>query len=86
MQIVPPSEQLVADLPSGREYHKPQAFMPPVLDDDVLAKMRAPPDPQDVGASYGAGNDDSGSEDEREQPPGAFPGTQRDYVGTSSYY
>jgi hypothetical protein len=82
MQIVPPFEPLLALLPSGREYHKPQEFVLPELDEDVLARMRAPPDPRDAADFV----DDSESDVEREEPPGTFPGTQRDYVGSSSYY
>jgi hypothetical protein len=78
VQIVPPVEQLLATMPSGREYHNPKPYRPPSLDSDVLERMRAPPDSPDPG--FGGTEADSGSEEEeRSDPVGAFPGTQHDY-------
>jgi len=45
VQIVPPSEPLLATLPGGREYHSGlQAWTPPTLTEFELSRMRAPPD------------------------------------------
>lgn len=87
MQSVPPSDALLASMPSGREYHTPKAFELPGLDESVLARMRAPPDPD--AAMGGDGDDDDDSEDEDRQardPVGAFPGTRSDYAGNTPYY
>ncbi|KAJ5579464.1 uncharacterized protein N7459_005449 [Penicillium hispanicum] len=44
-QLIPPSGPLLSNLPSGRDIHTPPAFYkPPSLDDDILVRMRAPPD------------------------------------------
>ena len=74
VQIVPPSEQLLSTMPSGREYHTPKPYIIPALQEDAIVRMRAPPDPGDV---FEGEEDDSADEEERAgQPPvGAFPGT-----------
>lgn len=88
VQLVPESELLLAQMPSGREYHSPQAWTPPGLDAGELMRMRAPPDPTDGG--FGGDEDDSGDEGfgGRAEPVGAFPGTGDAYgrSGTSSSY
>lgn len=86
VQTVPPSEPLLAAMPSGREYHNHlQPFHPPALDEDVVARMRAPPDPSDSG--FVGDEDDSNDEDDSKgDPVGAFPGTKGVYAGGSSYY
>ena len=84
MQIVPPVAQLLATMPSGREFHNPKPYRPPSLDADVLERMRAPPDPPDP--ELGGIEEDSGSEEEeRSDPVGAFPGTDH-YYQSGSYY
>jgi len=83
VQIVPPAEQLLATMPSGREYHQPKPYRPPSLDANVLERMRAPPDPADSG--FKGTEEDSGSEEERSEPVGAFPGTEHD-CQSGSYY
>ncbi|KAH7064533.1 pH-response regulator protein palC [Macrophomina phaseolina] len=88
VQTIPPLEPLLASMPSGREYHSPKPYKLPALDDSILIRMRAPPDPAD---SVFAGNeDDSGDDDERlahaADPVGAFPGTSDDYAGDRNYY
>lgn len=86
VQPIPPSDSLLANMPSGRDYHSPKAYIPPQLDAISLARMRAPPDPsQHV---FKGMEDDSGDEVESStaatnEPVGAFPGTGRDY-GTNS--
>ena len=85
-QIVPPSGPLVANMPSGRDIHSTKPFVPPTLDADTLAQMRAPPE-RNSAASDGS---DSSSEEERRTPgfthlPGAFPGGSASKVGESYY-
>ncbi|KAL8778880.1 MAG: hypothetical protein Q9213_007195, partial [Squamulea squamosa] len=60
-QLIPPSEPLLAGMPSGREIHSSTPYAVPELDAVVLEKMRAPPDPDDAKALL---NDDDSSEDE----------------------
>ncbi|KAF1944085.1 pH-response regulator protein palC [Clathrospora elynae] len=83
VQLVPPSEPLLASMPSGREYHSTKMFIIPALDEDSLVRMRAPPDPSEA---FKGDEDDSADEDERSPPAGAFPGTKANYAPTSSYY
>jgi hypothetical protein len=77
-------------MPSGREYHTPQQYSPPVLDTETLMRMRAPPEPDEK--AFGGEEDDSGREDgfgQRSEPVGAFPGTAGDYgrsATSNSYY
>ncbi|OAL07482.1 pH-response regulator protein palC [Phaeosphaeriaceae sp. SRC1lsM3a] len=83
VQLVPPSESLLASMPSGREYHTSKMFVVPALLEDALIRMRAPPDPSET---FKGDEDDSADEDERSPPAGAFPGTKADYAPGSSYY
>lgn len=88
MQIVPSSDPLVSNMPSGREYHQPKPYEPPCLEEDVLAQMRAPPEPSDLKA-YGDevdSADDSDAETLAAEPPGAFLGAKADYASNSAYY
>lgn len=83
VQIVPPSEQVLAAMPSGREYHTPKMFVVPALEEDAIIRMRAPPDPGDV---FEGEEEDSADEDERApRPAGAFPGAEAGYP-SSKYY
>ncbi|PPJ53721.1 hypothetical protein CBER1_00885 [Cercospora berteroae] len=90
VQLVPPYEPLLARMPSGREYHTPQPFQPPSLDSDVLAQMRAPPEPEE--RAFRGDEEDSGDEGvygQRNEPVGAFPGTAGEYqrsATSNSYY
>ncbi|KAK5126973.1 hypothetical protein LTR85_008331 [Meristemomyces frigidus] len=91
VQIVPPSEPLLAAMPSGREYHSPQPYSPLSLHAETLARMRAPPDPVDEAALRGLEEDSGGEEGYRarsSEPVGAFPGTGGEYArsGTSNSY
>ncbi|KAF2400351.1 hypothetical protein EJ06DRAFT_494057 [Trichodelitschia bisporula] len=63
MQIIPPHAPLLATMPSGREYHTPRAYVPPHLDAGAVARMRAPPDANEVRGFQGGG-DESDSEGE----------------------
>ncbi|MCJ1401935.1 hypothetical protein MMC11_005152 [Xylographa trunciseda] len=73
-QRIPSSDPLRATLSSGRNIHTPKAYIPPNLDADTLARMRAPPENGDDAARLVDDSDDS--EDENPQGgaiPGAFP-------------
>jgi len=89
VQPVPDFEPLFRQMPSGREYHTPEAWVPPVLDAGTLAQMRAPPQPsQEV---FRGDEEDSGDEDGlgASEPVGAFPGTAEEYgrsATSNSYY
>ncbi|KAK0819870.1 hypothetical protein LTR91_018650 [Friedmanniomyces endolithicus] len=88
-QLVPPWEPLLANMPSGREYHSPQPYQPPQLDAQTLALMRAPPDPSE--SVFRGDEEDSGGDEyggSTNEPVGAFPGTSHDYGrrGTSNSY
>jgi hypothetical protein len=80
MQVIPPSEPLLASMPSGREYHTTKMFVVPALDEDALVRMRAPPDPSEA---FEGDEDDSADDDER-TAPGAFPSA--DGSAGSGYY
>ncbi|KAK4636101.1 pH-response regulator protein palC [Fulvia fulva] len=89
VQLVPPFEPLLANMPSGREYHTPQPYVPPTLDQDVFVRMRAPPEPEE--AVFRGEEEDSGDEEGYGgvvEPVGAFPGTGEEYgrSGTSNSY
>lgn len=89
VQTVPSFEPLLASMPSGREYHSPQPYQPPVLDSGTLAQMHAPPDPNQK--AFRGDEEDSGDESMygRGEPVGAFPGTEQEYgrsATSSSYY
>jgi hypothetical protein len=83
VQLVPPSEPLLASMPSGREYHTTKMFVIPALDEDSLVRMRAPPDPSET---FKGEEDDSADEDEKAHPVGAFPGTKSEYTAGTTYY
>ena len=69
-------------MPSGREIHTPQLYSPPSLDEDALAKMRAPVDRDAEDAQE---EDDESSDDERpSELPGTFPASSS--AGGVSYY
>ena len=83
-QLIPPSDPLVASMPSGRDIHSAKLFTAPSLDLDALSRMRAPPDADAMDA-----DDDSGSEEgEKSQAslPGAFPGSSSTTSNDNSYY
>lgn len=85
-QLIPPSDPLVASMPSGRDMYTAKPFIPPALDEDTLARMRAPPDREGI-----TGDGDDRSSDEGERPrqsglPGAFPGSSATPSNDHSYY
>ena len=80
VQIVPSFQPLLANMPSGREYHSPHAYIPPSLDAEILARMRTPLDPTEV--AFRGDEEDSGCEDaigNHGDAVGAFPGTEGEY-------
>ena len=93
VQIVPDWRPLVAAMPSGRDALSPKAWVPDLLGEEEVARMRAPPE-------VGVGEDGGDSSDEDDagpscrvgvgdrDPVGAFPGTRKEYRGGdgSSYY
>lgn len=93
VQIVPDWRPLVAAMPSGRDALTPKPWVPDVLSEEEVARMRAPPE-------IGVGEDGSDSSDEEggrtspraglgdRNPVGAFPGTKNEYKGGDggSYY
>ncbi|KAF2636636.1 hypothetical protein P280DRAFT_146564 [Massarina eburnea CBS 473.64] len=90
IQTIPPSEQLISTMPSGREIHTPKLYIVPALEEDAIVRMRAPPDP---GEPFEGDEDDSADEERGEaageapgMPVGAFPGTRGEYGVGSSYY
>lgn len=93
-QAVPPSGPLLATIPSGREIHSLQPYVPPALDAATLAEMRAPPEGDGVAGEGGADSSDDeivGAGDGTKGMAGAFPGTGGDYgtasrTGTPAYY
>src|SRR6202034_2053219 len=74
VQIVPDWQPLAGRVPSGRDALTPKAWVPGVLPEEEVARMRAPPE-------VGAGDDGAQSSDEEDaggksrDPVGAFPGT-----------
>ena len=55
-------------MPLGRDIHLAKPFIVPSLDDDTLARMRAPPDINEMG------DDSESSSDEGQKALGGFPG------------
>ncbi|KAK3383188.1 hypothetical protein B0T24DRAFT_687624 [Lasiosphaeria ovina] len=83
-QAIPPTGQLLAQMPSGREICSIKPFQPPLLDGAALEAMRAPPDRSDDAGNYPSSDEDTIVD---AVPVGAFPGTQGDYrTGTPNYY
>ncbi len=74
-------------MPSGRDVHTSSPYVCPVLDADVLAGMRAPPEASESTKTTGD-NDSSGDEsiDERREFLGAFPGQPLPNPNEGNYY
>lgn len=73
-------------MPSGRDIHSTKPFVPPTLDADTLAQMRAPPDRNNTASD---GSDSSSEEETRASGsshlPGEFPGGSTSTAGESYY-
>ena len=81
-QLIPPSDPLIANMPSGRDdVHVIKAFDPPSLDESTLAQMRAPPDGDVIGKDVSSDEDE-----ERTMAPGGFPGGSSNAFDESPYY
>ena len=82
--MIPHSDPLIAKMPSGRDIYTSKPFIPPGLDDDTLARMRAPPDIEEMGDD----NESSSDDGEKAQGglPGAFPGSSSTVSREESYY
>ena len=78
----------MANMPSGRDIHSTKRYVPPSLDEDILAHMRAPPDNTHFeNAMDNDSSDDSGQEGKRQsEPPGAFPGSSAVGSNSNAYY
>lgn len=88
VQLIPPSEPLLANMPSGRDVHTPKPYVPPSLDEDILIRMRAPPDHEDELQKAGdaSSSDEEGRSKSSQDPVGAFPGTREAYTGGEREY
>ena len=69
-------------MPYGRDFHTLKAFEPPKLETEVLAKMRAPPDGEELETLKSEIEADS--DDEASVVPGSFPEGRAQ--STSAYY
>lgn len=88
VQVVPPSEPLLASMPGGRDFpHAIQPFTMPTLDSIAFARIRAPPEPNEaVFRGEEDVSDDEYEEGARAQAAGAFPETGGDNRQGPSYY
>ena len=70
-------------MPAGRDIHSTKLFTAPVLEDESLTRIRAPPDTDEMD-----GDDDSGSDDDEAQDsvPGTFPWSSSTASTGTSYY
>ena len=83
--MIPPSDPLLANMPSGRDIHSTKPFIRPALDDAVLAQMRAPPERTYVEEELqGADSSDEEEAKKNSTLPGSFPGNAA--AGNEEYY
>ena len=76
IQRIPPSDPLRATMSSGRNIHTPTPYIPLSLDEDTLARMRAPLEIRDDATTLDRDSDDSENENQQGGAvPGAFPTT-----------
>jgi len=78
-------------MPSGRDIHSTKPYIPPNLDEETLARMRAPPDSENVGRSAlddsSSDSDDDGAKRKMQGDlPGAFPGSSTTASNNDHYY
>ena len=71
-------------MPSGRDIYTPKKYAEPSLDSETLAKMRAPIDRDELEKQRRAGDDDSDTNEDKDELPGAFPGGAS--ASDSTYY
>lgn len=73
-QLIPPSADLQANLPSGRDIHSPPGpYKIPTLDAEELAQMRAPPMADELGMSSDMDSDEEPVGGPRSTTPGGLP-------------
>ena len=77
-------------MPTGRDVHTTKPFKLPTLDEDTLARMRAPPD---HGSLEKLSGNDNSSDSENEHSgkrqsslPGAFPGSSATGSSSDAYF
>lgn len=63
-QLIPPFDGLIANTPSGREFHSTKQLLLPCLEGDVLERMRAPPDTDSDDDDDGDENDEDDEDDD----------------------
>ncbi|KAI9878427.1 MAG: hypothetical protein M1830_000910 [Pleopsidium flavum] len=85
-QLIPRSDSLLGSMPSGREIHTPKPFIPPSLDEDILARMRAPPESSDAVAGADEDNSSDEGNGDGKEVPGALPAVRTAYGSDSTYY
>ena len=71
-------------MPLGRDIYTSKPFLPPSLDEDALARMRAPPDIEEMGDDHESSSDEG--ENAQGGLPGAFPGSSSIVSREESYY
>lgn len=85
-QVIPPSDPLIANMPSGRNIYSEKAFAAPTLDEETLVRMRAP---LERDAENGEGANVESSDEEggtSTAAPGAFPGSSSGAFDDDAYY
>lgn len=86
-QIIPSCDTTLAKAPSGRDIFSTKLFVPPALDEETLAYMRAPLDVEE--AVEGIDRSDSSDEEaqgRKSDLPGTFPGRCVETCGEEFYY
>ena len=72
-------------MPSGRDIYTPKPYGAPTLEVDILARMRAPLDKEELAKQERESDEDSDTNDGgRGDVPGAFPATSM--TNDSPYY
>lgn len=71
---MPPSTDLLANLPSGRDIHSPPGpYNPPMLDEEQLVRMRAPPAEDEFAPGSDVDDSDEETPGDAKDAKGAFP-------------
>ena len=82
--MIPPSDPLVANMPLGRDIYLTKHFAAPNLDEDTLARMRAPPDADEMDDDGDSSSDEATTA--QSGLPGAFPGSSSAASKDQSYF
>ena len=75
----------MANMPSGRDIHSSKPYMPPALDAETLAQMRAPLDRFEDSGAEGPSSSDEERDKQQDTLPGAFPKSSEQASGESYY-